>query len=650
MKHLPTLLVSFLLLGSMGLMTQATSDVSELITIQQPTIHTTEDTTQLILPDATTYLNNPGQPQLPVITKTYQFPRGTIIHKVEITPVETTQHHLNTPLSFAQKPVIKDPRMHQPSETLADSQIYNSNKLYPSTWFDYSITIGQTKNTPTTLLSLRYYPVRYQALSNTITVATSAQLTIDISEPTTTQELEETYDLVIITPLQFKSAVEPLVAHKEDMGIRTMLATTNGIYQITEGRDNAEQLKNFLAETHETYGINYALLIGGMKGQRYWSWHVPVRYSHLFDNATQADGSPFELEYISDLYFADLYRYDAVDGYVFDDWDSNGNDVFAEWTNQSKDVLDMVPDISIGRLPVRYLWDLDPVIDKIITYETSTFGSEWFPRMAVLGGDSFDDQEYNLTTDYAEGKVETEKALSFMPGFEHARIWPEDGDILFTTENALEKLNHGHGFVYFTGHGNPSSWVTFPHNDFETKITFRNRDIRQLSNGEKLPVVVVGGCHNCQFDSTLLRFLTKGRMAYYYGEMTPKCWGWLYASHRNGGSIATIGNTGLGYGTVGDGPFDEIPDNDPDGIPDCIQFLGGWLEPHFFEVYNNSVTTLGDVHTQALIDYLQNFSIDWEMDWEDNLYSATLVDCKTVQQWVLFGDPTLRIGGYPPIL
>jgi len=162
--------------------------------------------------------------------------------------------------------------------------------------------------------------------------------------------------------------------------------------------------------------------------------------------------------------------------------------------------------------------------------------------------------------------------------------------------------------------------------------------------------LIVGGCHNCQFDCTLIRFLTKGMTAYYYGEMTPKSWGWLYTSLSGGGSIATIGNTGLGYGTVGDGPDDEIPGNTPDGIADCIQFLGGWLEPHFFEVYNNSVTTIGDVHTQTLIDYLQNFSIDWGMSWEENAHSATLVDCKTVQQWVLFGDPTLKIGGYPPIL
>ena len=55
-----------------------------------------------------------------------------------------------------------------------------------------------------------------------------------------------------------------------------------------------------------------------------------------------------------------------------------------------------------------------------------------------------------------------------------------------------------------------------------------------------------------------------------WGEVTSKCWGWSFASSPKGGSIASIGNTGLGYGTIGDGPDppDEIPDSVPDGCPE----------------------------------------------------------------------------------
>ena len=94
--------------------------------------------------------------------------------------------------------------------------------------------------------------------------------------------------------------------------------------------------------------------------------------------------------------------------------------------------------------------------------------------------------------------------------------------------------------------------------------------------------------------------------------------------------------------------YDEIPGGTPDGIPDCIQYLGGWIDSHFFDVYNNDqITILGQTHGTTLTDYLNQFPIDWNMDWDDHEQSATLADCKTVQEWALIGDPSLQIGGYP---
>jgi hypothetical protein len=191
------------------------------------------------------------------------------------------------------------------------------------------------------------------------------------------------------------------------------------------------------------------------------------------------------------------------------------------------------------------------------------------------------------------------------------------------------------------------SWSTHPHGDFNTWIGFGNKNIKKLRNDDKLPVLLVGGCHNCQFDTSLLKIFNQ--RALMWGEATPKCWGWLYTSVSKGGSIATIGCTGLGYGTLGDAPDppDEIPDGVADGIPDCIQYLGGWIETHFFKVYNHDEKNiLGETHGQTIHDYLEQFPIYWGMNWEDNEQYSTLVDVKTVQGWVLFGDPSLKIGGY----
>jgi hypothetical protein len=307
----------------------------------------------------------------------------------------------------------------------------------------------------------------------------------------------------------------------------------------------------------------------------------------------------------------------------------------------------MDPDVYVGRLPCRYKHEVNRVVDKIITYETSTKGKDWFKKMAVVAGDSFDDISWNTSTDILEGQNESEEAIKFMDGFEPTRLWVEGGDVQLTSKNAEEVLSQGQGFVLFTGHGNPISWATHPHGVFNEWINFDIFNIINLKNGDKLPILVVGGCHNCQFDiSVFKRFNIIKRI---FGEANAICWGWLYASLGDGGSIVTIGNTGLGYGTIGDAPDppDEVPGTKPDGIPDCIQYLGGWIDAHIFKVYNHDgKDIIGEAHGKTLSDYLSNFSIDWEMDWKDHNQSSTLVDCKTVQQWVLFGDPSLKIGGY----
>ena len=83
------------------------------------------------------------------------------------------------------------------------------------------------------------------------------------------------------------------------------------------------------------------LLVGGRyDGVTHETWWVPVRYSHLNDGG---EGS-----YLTDLYFADIYNPDGS----FSSWDSNNNGIFGEWNATAKDVVDMYPDVYVGRLPV----------------------------------------------------------------------------------------------------------------------------------------------------------------------------------------------------------------------------------------------------------------------------------------------------------
>jgi hypothetical protein len=108
----------------------------------------------------------------------------------------------------------------------------------------------------------------------------------------------------------------------------------------------------------------------------------------------------------------------------------------------------------------------------------------------------------------------------------------------------------------------------------------------------------------------------------------PNCWGWWLTSKANGGAIATIANTGLG--THGDG------DSDNNLIADYLEVLDGWLELRFLQLYGEyGFDCLGENHGDTLSGYLNRF-----------LGDNAKMDVKMVQQWELFGDPSLKIGGY----
>ncbi|MEE9571938.1 MAG: C25 family cysteine peptidase, partial [Candidatus Neomarinimicrobiota bacterium] len=147
----------------------------------------------------------------------------------------------------------------------------------------------------------------------------------------------------------------------------------------------------------------------------------------------------------------------------------------------------------------------------------------------------------------------------------------------------------------------------------------------RLRNREMLPVCVVGGCHNLQFDVHLGKLRED---PWYLYTFIPECWGWKLTRKIGGGSIATIGCSGLGM-TKED--------------KESFSGAGDYLEPSFFKQYGvNGIDILGDTWAATISDYLDTYPIDWNTPaaWD---YA---IDAKTVQQWVLLGDPSLKIGGY----
>lgn len=251
----------------------------------------------------------------------------------------------------------------------------------------------------------------------------------------------------------------------------------------------------------------------------------------------------------------------------------------------------------------------------------------------------------NNTEMYYEGEWTTgEKllkggggALYYMPNdFEGVILWTSNGG-LTGQDDVIEKFSEGSGFAFFSGHGNPQLWADhypgIPGNRGPASVTGLSTyssssppffPMERLLNINKPSMVVVGGCHNSQFNVSLLETLrdkNNSRYMWCYGKPAPECWSeWIIRLSGRGG-IASIGNTGLGYGVMG---------------KDCT--IGGCdngLTIEFFRQYGTEDhDILGEAFSQAITRYINIFG------------NVNQDHVKTIEQWVLLGDPSLKLGGY----
>jgi hypothetical protein len=258
------------------------------------------------------------------------------------------------------------------------------------------------------------------------------------------------------------------------------------------------------------------------------------------------------------------------------------------------------------------------MVEKIIKYESKKCDDSWFKKIVVVGGDTY------TFNDYFEGEITNQHALDRMNGFQAVKLWASD-NTLTGWPDVVKTLNQGCGFIYFAGHGSPTTWATHPPYDEETWIYgLQTFHMHFLSNNDKLPVCVVGGCHNSMFNISLFH------STWTFGLPVVECWSWRLTRCLGGGSIATLGSTGLGYGK-----------EDKQGT--VKEGGGDWLNTLFFSAYNEDGTCmLGEVWAKAIITYIDEFPLNFHK----KAFEDTALDAKTVQEWLLIGDPSLKIGGY----
>ncbi len=845
MKKLLSLLIVFcFVLGGLGAAAiqpiQSTNSklLNKTLTLNQSQLIVEEkeqNYVQVSFAETTDYLLNPGKPILPKTVKTFELPFGATNIEVTTSTIETTTQYVQKQIqpSPAPLPLSSVDIDEIGISAQKDQMVYQSSNPYPSENYKVNVGVGINEDFEhVTFVTVHFYPVQYTPIENKLTITTQADVSISYTPPETSPFPETTaYDMIIIAPNEFSDALQPFIEHKNSYGVETTLKTVEEIYDEYSGFDEAEQIKYYIKYALEEYNIKYVLLVGGLTSTIYAKprddanigssgWYVPVRYSNV-----KTGGDP---GFISDLYYADVYK----EGGEFETWDSDGDGILSEWylnenTGQAaespEDVIDYTPDVAVGRLACSDAQEVTDVVNKIITYETTTYGSDWFERVKVYSGDGFLDQfDLNIkwdTSEVADGEyticaqsfndegesgpvdkisITVDKTMESTVTFNHddhlnpvlqgedaypappiaeivsvsegnvlgntdvtytpsegeaycntlfwwanvsyvsevltirgktydpkpygnltdIRVWIEDDqgeevfsewrndmltyyegewvtgeevehgrggalhympedfekEIIWTSngkfkgpEDVKEAFDEGSGFAFFSGHGSPGYWgdqtpgipgnrgpasvhglvvsnlQSFPPFVTETPIW----PMKELSNTDKFPITVVGGCHNSQFNVSLIpsmmhywNLLLFGKNSYMwtYFSAVPQTWSWYLVQLPDTGSIATMGNTGLGWGWEGE--FCTVGAGD------------GWISSEFFKQYGENYgekgyETLGQVYAQTQTSYVNTFKdFTLEESWWLPDLGWDSIDAQAVQQWVLLGDPSLQIGGY----
>jgi hypothetical protein len=420
-KWISILLVGMFVLSGFGTMatTVPKTDLTETQTITTTlsfdassleVIDSKEDSVLLHLNNQDSYLLNPGQPMLPRVIVQYDLPFGATNIIVEVQPLASHTQRLTKEIRPAPAPVPYTPTVQTISKPEKDLTVYSSDALYPDAWFGFHVGCGlNAQGDHATLVTVDVFPVRYRPANGELLLADDFSLSLRYEPPA--QEIfpaKSTYDLVIIGPEIFSSEIQRLIDHKTAMGVPSVLKTTEEIYDEYDGVDKPEQIKYFIKDALEDWDVKYVLLFGGLKSNLIAkqkddvnhgakAWYFPVRFSNLqWDGDESYNFTSGEPGFITDLYYADIYK----EGGVFDDWDSNGNGVFGEWSGPLRDELDLYPDVAYGRLSCRSTREAKNVVDKIINYEQTPADPSWFDKIIVISGDGFLDQEdWNIQWD-----------------------------------------------------------------------------------------------------------------------------------------------------------------------------------------------------------------------------------------------------------
>lgn len=280
------------------------------------------------------------------------------------------------------------------------------------------------------------------------------------------------YDILIITPDAFVSSFASLVDHYLHQGLKTHISSTEYIHSHITGIDLPEKMRNLIIQEYQANGISQVILAGDVEHVPYRGFYCAAQSSILYED----NNIP------SDLYFSGL------DG----NWNTNDNQL---WAEPGED--DLLPDISVGRMPFSNNFELSALLNKTLQYQNHPVEGELNNHLFAgenlyYGPDTWGSDYLELLIGYRTDNGYTTNGIP--DTYPITKMYDEN--TYWNPEDIIASINAGKSFINHVGHANENYTMKLYNSDI-TNSNFAG------VNGvlHNYPVVYTHGCICGAFDA-----------------------------------------------------------------------------------------------------------------------------------------------------
>jgi len=263
--------------------------------------------------------------------------------------------------------------------------------------------------------------------------------------------------MIIVTTNEIKtdsSKLSEFINEKENRGYTILLATEDdfGGGDI-KGQEKVLIIRDWLKKNYQNY--SYLLLIGNPH-EKYGK--IPMLNTHVRGEGTSS-GPITDMDITTDQYY----------GYLEENWDTNGDGIYAEFLKDKEGFL-FQPNLIVGRIP--YYGDideLDAILETTIKYMKATpdqmdyrmkallpMSFIWFEGYVNVGVEMDENRD---TADTSEWMIEN--VFKNYDDVTYTRLYEEDGhmpskyehELPLSGQNIVSEWQKGYGMVYWGGHG-----------------------------------------------------------------------------------------------------------------------------------------------------------------------------------------------------